>query len=162
MRRRAQPELQIADSRLQRGRKGGRAGRVRRVSMGRVRRVRRVRVGRARKVRRAQRLRRRDRSGGRSAAVRHAKRTGRQRRPRTAAGFEVARSRIPKNSGRCGGRGSGRPRPNSWDFGHFRLDCATSTTAVVAVAMMLPRTGMFNPPSGGGRTPAFPRRRLPS
>ncbi len=44
--------------------------------------------------------------------------------------FEVARSRIRQNSGRCGGRRPARDRPNSWEFGYFRSKCATSKTPV--------------------------------
>ena len=39
------------------------------------------------------------------------------------SGFEVARSRIRQNSGRCGGRRPARDRPNSWEFGYFRSKC---------------------------------------
>ena len=45
--------------------------------------------------------------------------------------FEVARSRIRQNSGRCGGRRPARDRPNSWEFGYFRSKCATSKTRVI-------------------------------
>ena len=44
--------------------------------------------------------------------------------------FEVARSQIRQNSGRCGGRRPARDRPNSWEFGYFRSKSATSKTAV--------------------------------
>ena len=47
---------------------------------------------------------------------------------RAARVFDVERSRIPKNLGRCGDRESGRPRPNSWEFGYACPKCSTSKT----------------------------------
>ncbi len=38
--------------------------------------------------------------------------------------FEVPRSRIRQNSGRCGGRQPSPPPPEFWEFGYFRSKCA--------------------------------------
>jgi hypothetical protein len=51
--------------------------------------------------------------------------------PRMTQVFEVARSGIRQNSGRCRRSRAGRWGPNSGEFGYFRAKRATSKTQVV-------------------------------